>query len=153
MLILINFTFKNIIIPFRGGGMWKCVSHLICLFLQTKPGNVRQVIRKKMYLKSWLIADLHGRSYLIPLHNCRNETLQLPFTFDSNSNPIQLSWLYLKASFRLVNVTRWDYLFQSGSVKAVSITSRAWSPSRKPLQKWTARAKQSSFAFWLWAAT
>lgn len=51
MLILINFTFKNIIIPFRGGGMWKCVSHLICLFLQTKPGNVRQVIRKNVLKK------------------------------------------------------------------------------------------------------
>lgn len=51
MLILINFTFKNIIIPFRGGGTWKCVSHLICLFLQTKPGNVRQVIGKNVLKK------------------------------------------------------------------------------------------------------
>lgn len=79
MLILINFAFKNIIIPLRGGGMWKCVSHLICLFLQRKQSLV-------MYDKQLLIC-MAGLVWF-KLHNCRNEALQLPFYF----------WLQLKSN-------------------------------------------------------
>lgn len=62
MLILIHFTFKTIIIPFRG--LWKCVSHLNCLLLQCKQDlvNLLEIIGRKSTLNIWLIADLHDRS-------------------------------------------------------------------------------------------